>query len=128
MMDRELEQRVWKRVRGQDTLEEDMARLLRLSGIQAEELRHLDRELYRREKMALGLLAGLNRICDGGTIPEMGEQRPLPRAQRLRRCQQRCREILLLCVKLEQHPRYGGIFTDLTRWQRAACAKLEQMQ
>ena len=56
MMDRELEQRVWKRVRGQDTLEEDLVRLLRLSTEQTEDLKHLDRELYRREKMALGLL------------------------------------------------------------------------
>ena len=128
MMDRELEQRVWKRVRGQDTLEEDLVRLLRLSTEQTEDLKHLDRELYRREKMALGLLSGLHRICDGGTIPEMGELRPLPRTQRLRRCWERCREILLLCVKLEQHPRHGGLFTDLTRWQRVACAKLEQMK
>ena len=128
MMDRELEQRVWQRIRGQDTMEEDLARLLRLSTMQLEDLKHLDRELYRREKMALGLLSGLHHICDGGQMPGMGELRPLPRAQRLHRCRQRCREILLLCVKLEQHPRFGGLFTDLTRWQRAAFAKLEQMK
>ena len=128
MVDRELEQRVWQRIRGQEAAQEDLARLLRLSTMQSEDLKHLDRELYRREKMALGLLTGLHHICDGGTVPGTGELRSLPREHRLRRCRQRCREILLLCVKLEQHPRFGGLFTELTRWQRAACARLEQMK
>lgn len=128
MMDRELEQRVWQRIRGQEVSQEDLARLLQLSAMQSEDLRQLDRELYRREKMALGLLTGLHHICDGGTVPGPGRMGPLPRVQRLRRCRQRCREILALLVKLEQHPRYGGLFTDLTRWQRVACTRLEQMK
>ena len=128
MMDRELEQRVWQRIRGQDTTGEDLARLLRLSAMQAEDLKHLNRELHRREKITLGLLTGLHHICDGGALPGMGASKPLPRAQRLRRCRERCREMLMLCVRLEQHPRYGGLFTDLTRWQRVACEQLEQMK
>ena len=127
-MDRELEHRVWQRVRGQDTAGEELGRLLRLSAMQAEDLRHLDRELHRREKITLGLLAGVHRLWGGGPVPGIGQTRPLPRVLRLRRCRERCREMLLLCVRLEQHPRYGSIFTDLTRWQRAACEQLEQMR
>ena len=119
-------QRVWQRVRRQDSAEGDLARLLTLSQMQAEDLKYLDQELYRREKINREFLRGLHHICDGGTMPAMGRMHPLPLAQRLRRCRERCREMLMLCVKLEQHPKYGALFTDLTRWQRAACAQLEQ--
>ena len=128
MVDRELEQRVWQRVRRQDSAGGDLARLLRLSQQQAEDLKYLDRELHRREKITLGLLIGLHSISQGGNLPGMGQMLPLPRAQRIHRCRERCREMLMHCVKLEQHPRHGALFTDLTRWQRVACEHLEQMK
>lgn len=127
MMDRETQQRVWQRVLGQEDRKDDLERLLRLSRIQARELKFLDRELYRTEQLALGILAGLYELSEGKSLPaDRGKAPTGSPPERLRRCRQRCREMLTLCVRLENHPRYGAVFTDLTRQRRAMCAQLEQ--
>lgn len=127
MMDREREIQVWQRVLGQEPGTEDLARLLRLSRSQAEDLKTLDRELYRREQLALGVLTGLYTLGEGRPLPgDEGKPPKLPPQARLRRCRERCREMLQLCVRLENHPRYGAVFTDLTRHRRAVCALLVQ--
>lgn len=127
MMDRETEKRIWQRVLGQESGTEELARLLRLSRSQVENLKSLDRELYRREQLALGVLTGLYELSGGKPLPRDGGSNPkLPPQERLRRCRERCREMLLLCTRLENHPRYGAVFTDLTRHRRACCALLDQ--
>lgn len=127
MMDRETEKKVWQRVLGKESGPEDLERLLHLSRIQAQELQTLDRELYRRERLALGILTGLYELGEGRTLPtDKGRYSGLPFPERLRRCRERCREMLLLCIRLENHPRYGAVFTDLTRHRRVCCALLDQ--
>lgn len=127
MIDRETEKRVWQRVLGQESRAENIARLLRLSRAQAEDLKTLDTELYHREQLTLGVLTGLYELGEGKTLPADGGKQPkLPPQERLRRCRERCREMLLLCVRLENHPRYGALFTDLTRYRRACCALLDR--
>ena len=127
MIDRELETRVWQRIRGKETAEEDLEQLLRLCRMQREELRDLDRDLYRDMGAVLGLLNGLQ-IISAGPARLWGERdsRRVPRHQRIRSCRDRCGQMLALCIRLELHPRYGGVFTDLTRFLRAVCARLEQ--
>ena len=128
MIDRETEIRVWQRVRGQDTTDGDLAQLIRLSRQQAEDFRQLDRELYRQERITLGLLTALYDISVGGTVTDGRTPSPgLSRGQRIRRCRERCRSMLQLYIRLENHERYGGLFTDLTRRQRAVCARLDQL-
>lgn len=126
-MDRELERRVWQRVLGQETEREDLARLLQLSRQQIRELKAVDRELFRREQIVLGLLNGLHEIS--GSRPLSGERTHVSRGSRGDlggRCLNRYREMLELCIRLERHPRYGSLFVDLTRYLRAGCARLEQ--
>ena len=123
MLDRETQQRVWQRVLGQQDRNEDLVQLIRLCRIQTEELRTLDRVLWQEEKQILQFLTGLYRLGVGGSLP----QEPLyagAAAQRLARCRGRCEEMLALCIRLENHPRYGAVFTDLARQRRAMCAQL----
>ena len=126
-MDQETEKRVWQRVLGQESGGDELVRLLHLSRTQAAELKTLDPELYRRERLALGVVAGLYELSEGRAGPGLW---PVPQRlsppERLRRCRERCREMLLLCTRLENHPRYGAVFTDLTRHRRACCALLDQ--
>ena len=123
LLDRETQQRVWQRVLGQQDRKEDLVQLIRLCRIQTEELRTLDRVLWQEEKQILQFLTGLYRLGAGGSP----SQEPLPAgaaAQRLARCRGRCEEMLALCIRLENHPRYGAVFTDLARQRRAMCAQL----
>ena len=126
MLDRETQQRVWQRVLGQQDRKEDLVQLIRLCRIQTEELRTLDRVLWQEEKQILQFLTGLYRLGAGGSPP----QEPLyagAAAQRLARCRVRCEEMLALCIRLENHPRYGAVFTDLARQRRAMCAQLSAL-
>ena len=123
MLDRETQQRVWQRVLGQQDWNGELLRLIRLCRIQAGELRALDRELWHREKQTLQLLTGLYQLSAGGSIPQEPPP-PGPPALRLRQCCQRCEEMLALCIRLENHPRYGPVFADLARQRRAMCAQL----
>ena len=125
MMDRETEARVWQRVRGKADWKGDLNRLIRLCRTQTGDLRALDRELWHREKQTLQLLTGLYELCTGSAAPqETTAAELLSPARRLRRCQSRCEEMLALCIRLETHPRYGAVFTDLARQRRVCCAKL----
>ena len=126
MLDRETQQRVWQRVLGQQDRKEDLVQLICLCRIQTEELRTLDRVLWQEEKQILQFLTGLYRLGEGGSPP----QQPLSAgaaAQRLARCRGRCEEMLALCIRLENHPRYGAVFTDLARQRRAMCAQLASL-
>ena len=125
MMDRETQQRVWQRVLGQQDWNGELLRLLRLCRIQVGELRILDRELWHQEKQTLQFLTGLYQLIAGGTPPPEETAAPSPYWGRLiPRCRGRCEEMLALCIRLEKHPRYGPVFTDLARQRRAMCAQL----
>ena len=122
-MDRETQQRVWQRVLGQQDWNGELLQLIRLCRIQTEQLRSLDRGLWQEEKQTLQFLTGLYRLGAGGNPP----QEPIPAgsaSQRFARCMGRCEEMLALCIRLENHPRYGAVFTDLARQRRAVCAQL----
>lgn len=126
LLDRETQQRVWQRVLGQQDRNAELLQLIRLCRVQTEELRTLDRVLWQEEKQTLQFLTGLYRLGAGGSPP----QEPLPAgvtAQRFARCLGRCEEMLALCIRLENHPRYGAVFTDLARQRRAMCAQLASM-
>ena len=126
LLDRETQQRVWQRVLGQQDWNAELLQLIRLCRIQTEELRTLDRVLWQEEKQILQFLTGLYRLGAGGSP----SQEPLPAgvaAQRLARCRGRCEEMLALCIRLENHPRYGAVFTDLARQRRAMCAQLASL-
>ena len=124
--DAELEQRVWRRVRGTPEEGELLTELVRLSRQQAAELKWVDRELQRQERGTLALLTQLLTLS-GGTVPPSGKELPGSRAQGLRRCRERCGRMLRLMVAMEGHDRYGALFTDLTRQQRAKCARLNAL-
>ena len=119
-----LEQRVWQRVRGnatdEETLESALARLIRLSREQAAGLKPGNKQLYRREVQTLGLLTALYRLRFGKEVP-LSPVRPSNREA----CRRRAAEMLGLYLQLETHRELGGLFTDLTRQQRATCAALE---
>ena len=121
--DAQLEQRVWRRVRGEPEEGELLPELVGLSRQQAAELRGVDRILYRQERQTLMLLEQLL-ILAGGKVPTPGKVLPGNREQRLRRCRERCGRMLQAMVALESHDRYGALFTELTRQQRAKCARL----
>jgi len=121
--DAQLEQRVWRRVRGESEDGELLPELVGLSRQQAAELRGVDRMLYRQERQTLMLLEQLL-ILSGGKAPTPGKLLPGNREQRLRRCRERCGRMLQTMAALEGHDRYGALFTDLTRQQRAKCARL----
>lgn len=126
--DGELEKRVWQRVRGQDTTDGDLAELIRLCRDQASDLRRLDRELYRQETVILGLLTGLHGVSTGKALPLQKQNLPgRSRWELMNRCRQRAARMLELCIRMETHERYGMLFTDIARQQRAKCARLEQM-
>lgn len=124
--DRELEQRVWRRVRGETGEPGDLAELIRLSRQQVRDLKQLDRILYDMERQTLALLTGLHMLQGGKDLPETGAS-SLRAGQRLLRCRERCSRMLEILVALENDGRYGPVFTDLTRLQRAKCARLEQL-
>ena len=74
---------------------------------------------------SMQLLTGLYELCTGSTAPqETTAAELLSPVRRVRRCQSRCEEMLALCIRLETHPRYGAVFTDLARQRRVCCAKL----
>ena len=123
--DSELEQRVWRRVRGQSGETGEIAELISLSRAQAADLKTVDRELFHLEQQTLSLLAGLQYLSGGRMPPAAAAQGN--RHQRLARCRQRCGRMLQLMLALENHDRYGPVFTELTRQQRAKCARLEQL-
>lgn len=124
--DRELEQRVWRRVRGLEGGTPDLAELIRLSRAQLQDLKQLDSVLFRQERQTALLLTGLHSLTDSRKLPEP-KVRPGSRKQKLQRCRERCRRMLEIMVALENHERYGPVFTDLTRQQRAKCARLEML-
>ena len=123
--DAERELRVWRRVRGQSEETADLTELIGLSRAQAADLKSVDRELFRLEQQTQMLLTGLQQLS-GGRVPPV---QPVPgnRRQRLERCRERCRRMLRLMLTLENHERYGPVFTELTRQQRTKCARLEQL-
>lgn len=124
--DRELEQRVWRRVRGENDGQGDLRELIGLSYAQLEDLKQVDGELYRLERHTAALLTGLHNLTDSGGLPKQ-KPRPGSRRQKLQRCRERCGRMLQLMLALEIHDRYGPVFTELTRQQRAKCARLEQL-
>ena len=127
-MDRETQQRVWQRVLGQQDWNGELLRLIRLCRIQVGELRILDRVLWQEEKQILQFLTGLYQLIAGGVPPREEPMVPSPYLGRLiPRCHGRCEEMLALCIRLENHPRYGAVFTDLARQRRAMCAQLAAM-
>ena len=126
--DAELERRVWQRVRGREDVDGTLEELIRLCREQAYDLRRLDGVLHRQERETLGLLTGLNRVCFGRESPIAAAPGPArDRASLLRRCCRRAERMLGLYIAMESHGRYGPLFTDLTRRQRAVCARLDAM-
>ncbi len=121
--DREREKRVWQRVRG-TVGNDDFAPLIRLSQAQAADLFPLDRNLYRQAQQTLTILTGLHWLSSGQETKPIRQQSGSKR-ERLLRCRQRCDEIMSMLVAQENHSRYGAVFTDLTRVQRAICAQLQ---
>ena len=124
--DAERERRVWRRVRGAGEKEDWLPELVRLSRDQAAELAFVDRELFRQERQTLALLTGLLTLS-GGKMPPPGKVLPGNRAQRLRRCRERCGRMLGILVAMENGSPYGSLFTELTRQQRAKCARLNAL-
>ncbi len=124
--DRELEKRVWQRVRG-TAGSFDLAPLIRVSQWQATDLSYLNKELSRQQQLILSMLQGLHQLCGGQEIRTV-PQHPCSQRERFLRCRRRCGEILSMLVALENHPRYGTVFTDLTRIQRAICAQLQAVK
>ena len=119
-----LEQRVWQRVRGlrspEQDLEEALEGLIRLGREQTAGLKPWNPPLYRQEMENLSLLTALYHLKFGRHLP--GQPRVRPSRED---CRRRAAKMLQLYVQLESHRDFGALFTHLTRRQRAICAALE---
>ena len=122
---RELEQRVWRRVRGEAEPEPDLGEMIRLSRRQCSCLRGRSPELLRREQQDLALLTALQELY-------FGKREPLPHRQRGRitreDCLHLCERQLETYIAAEGSSGFGTLFTALARRKRAQHAILLQQR
>ena len=118
-----LEHRVWQRVAGvrspEDDLQEALEALIHLGRNQAAGLKRHSRNLQQQEAENLALLTALYHLRFGKRLPK--RKSPGPDRDN---CRSRAEKMLRLYIRLENHRELGPLFTHLTRVQRATCAAL----
>ena len=123
---RELEQRVWRRVRGEADAEPEpeLSEMIRLSRHQLACLRGRSPELMRQEQQDLALLTALQELYFGKREPFSHRQTGCFTPED---CLQRCARQLELYVSAEASTRFRALFTALACRKRVQYAFLQQM-
>lgn len=139
IIDRQLQQRVWQRVRGTDPLPEDAGQLLELiagewvDGIAYLRLANryrgseaaLLRRMHQQEQAHIACLKGVYRMLTGRQPTVKAP--PLPRESRetaLRRCYHRELRCMEQYRRWEEHPQFGAVFGRLLEQEQLHCQQL----